>query len=131
MFLIEVYNLAAETVISLATPDMDVTLLELDEENHETVESQDRVFNQHESQETFERTSPEALQELLARSAEHLTNSETERLQGLLYNYQHVFRLSDGDLSAAHLVHHRIEAGNVPSIRQQPRRTSPWKKDEI
>ena len=127
----EVYNLAAETVVALATPVMDVTLLELNEENHETVVSQARVINQHEPQGTFERTLPEALQELLGRSTEYLTNSEVESLQEFLYNYQHVFSLSDGDLGTTHLVQHRIETGNVPPIRQQPRRTSPWKHDEI
>ncbi|KAL9970103.1 hypothetical protein ACROYT_G022426 [Oculina patagonica] len=66
----EVYNLAAETVVALATPVMDVTLLELTEENH-------------------------------------------------------------GDLGTTHLAQHRIETGNVPPIRQQPRRTSPWKHGEI
>ena len=29
------------------------------------------------------------------------------------------------------MVEHRIETGSVPSIRQQPWRTSPWKHDEI
>ena len=127
----EVHNLAAETVVALATPVMDVALLELTEENRETFMSQARVVNQLESQETFEETLPEALQELLGRSTEHLTNSETKRLQELLYNYQYVFSLSDGDLGTTHLVQHRIETGNVPPIRQQPRHTSPWKHDEI
>ena len=127
----EVYNLAAETVVALATPVVDVTLLELTEENREAFMSQARVVNQHESQETFEETLPGALQELLGRSTEHLTNSETKRLQELLYNYQHMFSLSDGDLRTTHLIQHRIETGNVPPIRQQPRRTSPWKHDEI
>ena len=85
------------------TPVMDVALLELNEENHETVVSQARVINQHEPQGTFERTLPEALQELLGRSTEYLTNSEVERLQEFLYNYQHVFSPSDGDLGTTHL----------------------------
>ena len=57
----EVYNLAAETVVAIATPVMDVTLLELTEENRETVVSQARVVNNHESQETFEKNFTRAL----------------------------------------------------------------------
>ena len=60
-----------------------------------------------------------------------MTASETERLQELQYSYQHVFSLSDGDLGTTHMVQHKIETGNVPPIREQPRRTSPWKHDEI
>lgn len=127
----EVYHLAAETVVALAKPIIDVTSLELYEENHESVVGQARVINQHVSHETLEMTLPESLQELLGRSTEHLTDSETERLQELLYNYQHVFALSDRDLGTTQMVQHRIETGNVLPIRQQPRRTSPWKHDEI
>ena len=79
-----------------------------------------RVINQRTSQETTERALPESL-----------TDSETEKLEELLYNYQHVFSLSVGDLGTPHMVQHRIETGHVPPIRQQPRRTSPWKHDEI
>ena len=92
---------------------------------------QTRVINEPVSQVTFERTLPEPLQELLGRSTEYLTDSETEGLKELLYNYQHVFSLSDGDLGTTRMVQHRIETGNAPPIRQQPRRTSPWKRDEI
>ena len=60
-----------------------------------------------------------------------MTVSETERLRELLYNYQHVFSFSNGDLGTTHMVEHRIETGSVPPIRQQPRRTSPWKHEEI
>ena len=60
-----------------------------------------------------------------------MTVRETERLNELLYNYQHVFSLSDGDLGTTHVVQHIRETGSVPPIRQQPRRTSPWKHDEI
>jgi len=41
----EVHNLAAETVVALATPVMDVALLELTEENREIFMSQARVVN--------------------------------------------------------------------------------------
>ena len=127
----EVFNLAAETVVALATPVIEVTSLELYEESQEGVGDQARVINQQVSHETIGRTLPESLQELLKRSSEHLTASDTERLQELLYNYQQVFSLSDGDLSTTHKVQHRIETGNVLPIRLQPRRTSPWKHDEI
>ena len=118
---IDVYHLAAETVVALAKPVIDVTLLELYEENHESVVGQARVINRHVSHEKVERTPPESLQELLGRSTEHLADRETETL------HQHVFSLSDGDLGTTHMVQHRIETGSVPPIR----RTSPWKQDEI
>ena len=87
-------------------------------------------MNQHISGETIERTLPEPLQELLEHSTD-LTDSKTARLKELLYDYQHVFSLTEGDLGTTQTVKHRIETGNVPPIRQQPRRTSPWKHDEI
>ena len=124
-----VYNLAAETVVALAKPVIDVTSLELYEEN-ESVVGHARVMNQHVSGKTIERTLPEPLQELLERSTD-LTDSETARLKELLYDYQHVFSLTEGDLGTTQMVKHRIETGNVPPIRQPPRRTSPWKHDEI
>ena len=127
----EAYHLVAETVIALAKPVIDVTFLELYEENNESVMGQARVVTQHVSHEQAEGTLPEPLRELLGRSTEHLTVSETERLRELLYNYQHVFSFSNGDLGTTHMVEHRIETGSVPTIRQQPRRTSPWKHEEI
>ena len=127
----EVFHLAAETVIALAKPVTDVTSLELNQENHDGAMGQARVINEHVSQEAVDMTLPKALQELLERSTDNLTDSETERLQGLLFNYQHVFSISDGDLGTTHMVQHRIDTGNALPIRIQPRRTSPWKHDEI
>ena len=68
----EVFDLAAETVVALAKPVIDVTSLELYEESQESVGDQARAINQQ---------VPEFLQELLKRSSEHLTASEAERLQ--------------------------------------------------
>ena len=127
----EVFHLAAETVIALAKPVTDVTSLELNEENHDGAMGQARVINEHVSQGAVDMTLPKALQELLERSTDNLTDSETERLQELLFNYQHVFSISDGDLGTTHMVQHRIDTGNALPIRIQPRRTSPWKHDEI
>ena len=124
-----VYNLAAETVVALAKPVIDVTSLETYEENGSVV-GQARVMNQHVTGETIERTLPEPLQELLEHCTD-LTDSETARLKELLYDYQHVFSLTEGDLGTTQMVKHRIETGNVLTIRQQPRRTSPWKHDKI
>ncbi|XP_068707780.1 uncharacterized protein [Montipora foliosa] len=113
----EAYHLAAETVVALAKQVIDVTLLELYEENNESVMGQARVVTQHVSHEQAVGTLPEPLRELLGRSTEHLTVSETERLHELLYNYQHVFSFSNGDLGTTHKVEHRIETGSVPPIR--------------
>ena len=124
------YHLAAETVVALAKPVIAVTL-ELYEKNNESVVGQARVVTQNVSHEQAKGTLPEPLQELLGRSTEHLTVRETERLHKLLYNYQHVFSFSDRDLGTTHMVKHSIETGSVPQIRQEPRRTSPWKHDEI
>ena len=92
---------------------------------------QARVINQYASHEAIERTLPEPLQKLLQSNTQHSTGRETEKLQELLYNYQQVFSLSDRDLGTTHMVQYRIETGNVPPIRQQPRRSSPWKHNEI
>ena len=73
-----------------------------------------RVIRQLVSQGLFERTLPEPLQELLGKSTQYLTDSETDRLKELLFNYQHVFSISDGDLGTTHMVQHRIETGNAP-----------------
>ena len=127
----EVFHLAAETVIALAKPVTDVTSLELNEENHDGAMGQARVINEHVSQGAVDMTLPKPLQELLERSTDNLTDSETERLQELLFNYKHVFSISDGDLGTTHMVQHRIDTGNALPIRIQPRRTSPWKHDEI
>ena len=127
----EVFHLAAETVIALAKPVTDVTSLELNQESHDGAMGQARVINEHVSQGAVDMTLPKALQELLERSTDNLTDSETERLQELLFNYKHVFSISDGDLGTTHMVQHRIDTGNALPIRIQPRRTSPWKHDEI
>ena len=116
-------------MVALAKPVIDVTSLEPCEEN-ESVVGQAKVMNQHVSRETTERTLLEPLQELLEHSTD-LTDRETARLKELLNDYQHVFSLSEGDLGITQMVKHRIETGIVPPIRQQPRRTSPWKHDEI
>ena len=117
----EAYHLAAETVVAVAKPVIDVTPLELYEENQESVEGQARVINQHVSHEAIvERTLPEPLQELLQRSTGHLTDHKAERLQELPYNYQHVFSLSDRDLGTTHMVQHRIETDNGPQSDNNP-----------
>ena len=110
------FHLAAETVIALAKPVTDVTSLELNEENHDGAMGQARVINEHVSQRAVDMTLPKALQELLERSTDNLTDSETERLQELLFNYKHVFSISDGDLSTTHMVQHRIDTGNALTI---------------
>ena len=58
---VDVYNLAAETVVALAKPVIDVTLLAPYVQNHESVVGKARVINEHASQRTFERTLPRTL----------------------------------------------------------------------
>ena len=92
----EVFHLAAETVIALGKPVTDVTSLELNEENHDGAMGQARVIHEHVSQGAFDMTLQKALQELLERSTDNLTGSETERLQELLFNYKHVSQFQTG-----------------------------------
>ena len=106
------FHLAGETVISLPKPDIDVISLELNEENQGSA----RVINEHESQGAVDTTLLEALQEFLERNTYSLNGSETERLLELLFNYKHVFSISDGDLGTTHMVQHRIETGNALPI---------------
>ena len=96
-------------VISLPKPDIDVISLELNEENQGSA----RVINEHESQGAVDTTLLEALQEFLERNTYSLNGSETERLLELLFNYKHVFSISDEDLGTTHMVQHRIETGNA------------------
>ena len=72
-----------------------------------------RVINEHESQGAVDTTLPEALQEILERNTYYLNGSETERMSELLFNYKHVFSISDRDLNTTHMVQHRIETGNA------------------
>ena len=112
----EVFHLAGETVISLPKPVIDVTSLELNEENQGSAMDPARVINEHVSQGAVDRTLLEALQEILERNTYYLNGSETERLSELLFNYEHVFSISDGDLGTTHMVQHRIETGNALPI---------------
>ena len=73
----EVFYLAAETVIAFAKPVTDVTSLELNEENYDGAMGQDRVINEHVSQGAVDMTLPKDLRELLERSTDNLTDSET------------------------------------------------------
>ena len=101
----EVFHFAAETVIALAKSVIDATSLKLNEENQESALDQARVMNEHVSEGAVYATPLKALR----GSTNYLTYSETERLQQLLFNYKHVFSISDRDLGTTHMVQHRIE----------------------
>ena len=101
----EVFHFAAETVIALAKSVIDATSLRLNEENQESAMDQAGVMNEHVSVGAAYTTPPKALR----GSTNYLTDSETERRQELLFNYKHVFSISDRDLSTTHMVQHRIE----------------------
>ena len=49
----------------------------------------------------------------------------------LLLKYKHVFSLTDLDLGRTNLVELKVNTNGATPIRQQPRRTSPWKQEEI
>lgn len=99
----EVFHFAAETVISLAKSVIDAT--SLNEENQESAMDQAGVMNEHVSEGAVYTTPPKALR----GSTNYLTDSETERRQELLFNYKHVFSISDRDLGTTHVFQHRIE----------------------
>ena len=99
----EVFHFAAETVISLAKSVIDAT--SLNEENQESAMDQAGVMNEHVSEGAVYTTPPKVLR----GSTNYLTDSETERRQELLFNYKHVFSISDKNLGTTHMVQHRIE----------------------
>ena len=74
---------------------------------------------------------PEPLREVLQRSSEHLSDGQKEGVASLLARHKHVFALTDHDLGTTRLVQNKMNTGETPPIRQQPRRTSPWKHAEI
>lgn len=71
---------------------------------------------------------PEYLCDLLERSSVHLTAEETRQLEQLLFKYKDVFSENNQDIGRTERVVHRIETGNIPPIRTQPRRLPLGKK---
>ena len=101
----EVFHFAAETVIALAKSGIDATSLKLNEENQKSAMDQAGVMNEHVSEGAVYTTPPKALR----GSTNYLTDSESERQQELLFNYKHVFSISDRDLGTTHMVQQSIE----------------------
>ena len=105
LYVFSTFHFAAETVIVLAKSVIDATSLKLNEENQESAMDQPGVMNEHVSEGAVYTTPPKVLR----GSTNYLTDSETERRQELLFNYKHVFSISDRDLGTTHMVQHRIE----------------------
>ena len=80
----EVCSLAADTVVVPAKPFIDATSVKPYEENHQNV-----VSKLEKSTSKYDNKHFKAHHNCLGRYTEDLTDSETERLQKLLCNYQH------------------------------------------
>ena len=60
-----------------------------------------------------------------------LTESETERLYGLLLEYSDVFAENSSDYGRAHLVQRKLHTAEHPPIRQRVRRLPPSRRTEV
>lgn len=65
---------------------------------------------------------PDHLVNLFNKSSENLDIEQTEKLKLLLEKHQHSFSKSSTDIGCTSLVEHTINTGNVPPIKQRPRR---------
>jgi len=54
-------------------------------------------------------------------TSHHLTQKEQEQLYTVLLNYADVFADDSGDLGKTDKLHHTINTGNAPTIRQSAR----------
>ena len=123
----EPQTIGANTVVALAKPINDITVL--NEPGSDTADLP-AVINESMG-DSPEESLPQPLHELWERSSKHLTKGESSKMANLLLKYKHVFSLTDSDLGKTDLVQHRINTDNAVPIRQRPRRTSPWKQEEI
>ena len=74
---------------------------------------------------------PKPLQELVERSSANLNEEERKQVVSILTRYKHVFSVNEWDLGMSDEVQRHINTGSATLIRQCPRRTAPWKQEEI
>lgn len=76
-----------------------------------------------------ERTLPEHLQSLFERSSVNLNQTQQDSVFNLLLKYQATFSKSKADIGRTNIVKHKIDTGDKPPFKMQPRRL-PFAKRE-
>ena len=71
------------------------------------------------------------LQQLVANSSVELTDGEKDIFYHLLLAYPDILASSDSDLGRTGKLQHRIDTGDAQPVRQQVRRISPHRREEV
>lgn len=74
---------------------------------------------------------PEHLKDLFERSTEGIDEKFHEQIAKLLCENQDIFATSDTDIGKTDFVKHQINTGDIPPIRERPRRFPPKEQEEI
>ena len=78
---------------------------------------------------TSERT--QALIEALGLPLDQLSENEAKQLHDLVHEYSDIFALDDSELGCTGIVHHVIDTGDHPPVKQQPYRTPAVHREKI
>ena len=73
----------------------------------------------------------EKLIEALELPVERFSEDEAKKLQDLIHEFSDVFALDDSELGCTDIVHHIIDTGDHPPIKQQPYRTAAVHRQKI
>lgn len=73
----------------------------------------------------------EKLLEALELPVDRFTESEANQLRNLIREFSDVFALDDSELGCTDVVHHAIDTGDHPPIKQQPYRTPAVHRQKI